>query len=127
MNRKYNSLYERLVANSEPEHDGANACWLWKGSVRAHYPAITVRSPVTGRPVSVAAHRLMLQLIHEALFPFDEAGHNCFHSLCIRPDHLEIQTKAHNLSERRNRAPGVEGCWIPTLFPIPDPHPEPYF
>ncbi len=127
MNRKYNSMYERLVANSEPEHDGVNACWLWTGSVRAHYPSITVRSPHTKRPVSVAAHRLMLEIIHSALFPFDEAGHSCFNTRCINPTHLEIQTQAHNLSERRGYCEDVEGCWIPTLFPIPDPHPEPYF
>jgi hypothetical protein len=114
--RKYNSMYERLVANSKPEHDGANACWLWTGPTVRGYPIISVRKPGRRAPVGVRAHRLMLEEVHNVLFPFDEAGHRCWNPSCVNPSHLEIQTPAFNKSERRGYA-SVDGRMIPVLFP----------
>ena len=33
MNRRYGSLFERLVANShKPDDQNENGCWLWTGT-----------------------------------------------------------------------------------------------
>lgn len=118
--RLYDSLYERIVANTaEPEN--GQACWLWLGQVAKDngYPRITVRVPEKPHPVKIAVHRAMLEIIHEVEFPFDEAGHLCYTRACCNPDHLEIQTASFNSSERRGYN-NANGCCIPTLFPVED-------
>lgn len=123
----YSTLYERLVANTVlADPDNIHSCWLWTGPMgRGGYPKICVRRPGGGRktsPHTRGAHRVMLEEITGYEFPFDEAGHRCGNTACICPWHLEIQTKAHNLAERRGyAAPGGGKPWIPTLFPRADP------
>jgi hypothetical protein len=120
VNKKYDSLFMRLVANTrEPEN--AQACWKWTG-VLSHngYPRVSVRDESREHPYHVAAHRKVLEIVHGFLFPFDEAGHLCFNRRCINPDHLEVQTKSMNSAEQlvlRN----ANGCLIPVLFPVEDP------
>lgn len=120
MARKYGSLYERLVANTKLERpEDPSSCWIWTGPVRRHYPCLCVRVPGGGRatlPKTISAHRAMLEEFHDIVFPFDEAGHLCYQPLCINPMHLEVQTKAFNLAERRGYKP-PEGSMIPVLFP----------
>ena len=110
---RYSCLYDRLVANTKL----VGRCWEWTGHVTGHYPKITLR---TDRgPRSFWAHRLMLEEVLRCYFPFDEAGHLCNNPTCINPDHLEVQTRAYNLAQRRGYAsPKCEGKpWIPVLFP----------
>lgn len=113
--RKYRTLYERLVASTELAIPGdPTSCWLWTGHQSGHYPKITIR--IKGKPRSVWAHRLMLEEYHDIVFPFDEAAHLCYNTLCINPMHLEVQTQLFNLGQRRGyREP--QGTMIPTLFP----------
>jgi hypothetical protein len=62
----------------------------------------------------------MLEEVLRCYFPFDEAGHLCSNTLCINPDHLEVQTSAYNLAQRRGYAMPktvVGKPWIPVLFP----------
>lgn len=115
--RKYSSLYERLVANTEVDERG---CWVWKGHTRAGYPAIALRVPGKKNPRTFGAHRLMLQEVHDVTFPFDEAAHLCNNPMCIRPEHLEVQTKAANMADRWRK--NTDACMIPVLFPR---NPEP--
>lgn len=62
----------------------------------------------------------MLEITTGWHFPFDQAGHYvCFNPLCVRPDHLRIETEAENLSDRRGYA-ACEGRMIPVLFPTPE-------
>jgi hypothetical protein len=120
----YANLFERLRANCEPNE--FTGCWEWTGHLdRYGYPRCTLRQ-ANDIPRGFFAHRLMLELAYGYYFPFDEAGHNCNNPACIHPVHLEIQTKALNLSERRGYLPLKPGAsWIPVLYPIPDwtPHP----
>ena len=120
MARKYRNLYERLVANTKLANpDDPDGCWLWTGPRRGHYGCLCVRIPGGGRatkPKTISAHRAMLEEYHDIVFPFDEAGHLCFNTMCINPRHLEVQTQVFNLGQRRGyREP--EGSMIPTLFP----------
>jgi hypothetical protein len=114
---KYATRYARLVANTaEPESE--QGCWLWTGYIgNRGYPEFTER--VAGQPRSRSPHRAMLEEVLNAEFPFDEGGHLCYVRRCIHPDHLEVQTPAHNLSDRRGYGE-VEGCMIPTIFPRVD-------
>jgi hypothetical protein len=120
----YSSLYERLVANTRLEHeDNPNSCWIYTGTIHRHYPLITVRVLRDGKmvPRGLRAHRLMLEILHECEFPFDEGGHMCYNPACLNPDHLRIETKTENCYHRRNmRHTMSENSWIPVLFPIID-------
>lgn len=115
MARKYRNLYERLVASTVlATPDDPGSCWLWTGHKSGHYPKITIR--INGKPRSVWAHRAMLEEYHDIVFPFDEAAHLCYNTLCINPAHLEVQTQIFNLAMRRGYRP-PEGSMIPVLFP----------
>ncbi len=123
MAKVYTNLYARLVASTAlAEPDNPSSCWLWTGARRGQYGSVSFRVPRGGRatkPKTLAAHRTMLEEFHDITFPYDEAGHLCFTPLCINPLHLEVQTRAFNLSSRRGYA-AAEGCMIPTLFPRSD-------
>lgn len=118
--RIYPDLFSRLVANTaDPEND--HDCWIWTGDTDVGgYPRINVRVPGKKEPVKMSAHRLMLQEFHQIDFPFDEAGHLCNNPPCINPCHLEVQSPAFNLSERRGYAPVNGKCLLPTVFPRVD-------
>jgi len=117
----YSSLFERLVANTQlADPDDPSSCWLWTGSVNREngYPRLTVRVPGCKHPVRIYAHRAMLEEFHDIEFPFDEAGHTCHQPLCISPHHLEVQTRAYNMMDRRGCGDfNYTGCMIPTIFP----------
>lgn len=116
--RQYPSLFLRLVANTIEDDDG---CWIWQGRTWRGYPVLSVRTePRPATPKKFYAHRLMLEEVHGYYFPYDEAGHHCYKTACIRPDCLEVQTSAHNRAMRRNTLPDKPGKrWIPVLFPTP--------
>lgn len=118
--RRYSTLFERLVANTIVDSDG---CWIWQGVIAKDngYPRLAMRIPGRPHPVQVAAHRKMLEIMTGWLFPFDEAGHQCYKMACIRPDCLRIETRAENMDQQRNRS-HIEhaGRWIPVLFPTPE-------
>ena len=114
MSRRYPSLFARLVANTRV--DEATGCWFWTGHQHRGYPIVTIR--VNGKPRKHRAHRVMLELITGYEFPFDEAGHQCWNTLCIKPGCLRIETSAENLYNRRGYAAKDNGRrWIPVLFP----------
>lgn len=117
----YASRYERLLANSVPaDPENPQSCWLWTGSLRRGYPAMTVRkAPRPAAPSRVNAARAMLEEVLEVEFPHDEGGHLCFNTTCVHPDHLEPQTPWMNKTERRGYAP-ASGCLIPVLYPRED-------
>ena len=119
--KTYATLYERIVGNThEPAND--RACWTWAGSAWRGYPRVSVRPKGRSSPCSLRAHRVVLEELHGVEFPHDDAGHLCCNSLCVNPDHLEVQTVYHNLSERRGAySPRKEGSMIPVLYPRDDP------
>lgn len=115
---RYASTYERLVANTRLAVPGnPQSCWLWTGGTSRGYPYMTQR--IDGKPQGRRAHRVMLEEVLDAEFPLDDAGHLCYTTRCINPAHLEVQTIAANLSERRGYA-ACAGSWIPVLFPRED-------
>jgi hypothetical protein len=113
---KYANLYERLVANTTL--DERTHCWVWKAATdRFGYPRVSIRLEEGAR--KLYAHRLMLEMKEGYLFPFDEAGHLCCNPSCINPEHLEIQTTAFNMAQRRGYASNPKGKrMIPVLFPF---------
>lgn len=117
----YGGRYARLCANIVAP-DNEQACWLWAGNVSHNgYPQMTVRIPGKPHPVALRAHRVMLEEVLGAEFPFDEAGHLCYAAACINPDHLEVQAPAFNLADRRGYAAReTDARMIPVLFPRTD-------
>lgn len=111
--KKYASMYERLVANTEVVGD----CWLWTGRVTGPYSYPKINVYRAGKHQTVRAHRAMLEETTGWHFPFDEAGHYvCMTPRCIAPHHLRIETPHENLSARRGYSE-CEGRMIPVLFP----------
>lgn len=116
----YDSLFERLVANTVlADPDDVYSCWLWMGGMsNSGYPRLAVREQGKKSPVKLYAHRAMLEEFHDIEFPFDEAGHTCHNPQCVSPFHLEVQTRAYNMMDRRGCADfDYKGCMIPCLFP----------
>lgn len=104
MSRRYNSLEDRLLANSyvadEPacQHEGT-PCWIWIGSTNSSgYPVVTMRQG--GKVKRVLAHRLSIQ-VFRGLLPGDGevAKHLCNVKRCINPMHLEFDTQSVNIRQ----------------------------
>jgi hypothetical protein len=121
---RYRSLYERLVANTVlAVPDNPQSCWLYTGHLQASgYGRVCIRNE-DGQPRNAQAHRAMLEEVLGVLFPFDEAGHLCGTPACLNPDHLEVQTRWHNMAEQRSQFGSTvlyvdtARPWIPVLFP----------
>ena len=100
MVKVYDSMYERLVANSEkPDDQNECGCWLWTGTTdgkRWPYGKVNVR--IDGRHVSLRAHRAMAEITEgRALHPDHETvEHLCGNPLCVNPDHFELIDRVDN-------------------------------
>lgn len=108
---KYESLYERLIANSEiPEGQSeTTGCWLWTGNTdRKGYGRLAMRVPGKPNPTGVRAHRAMEGCFHdEPLHPDNETiEHLCTTTGCINPDHFGLMTRAENTSAAARRRNG---------------------
>lgn len=100
MPRKYDSLADRLLANSIPsEEDTYNGsrCWVWIGKLQRNrngtgYPVLTLRyksGPRKGKVYNTRAHRLAIVVFkHRRMTPKMVARHLCNNPLCINPEHL---------------------------------------
>ncbi len=109
MNRKYDTLFLRLVANSEkPDDQNENGCWLWTGTTDGkrggEYGRMSIR--VEGKVKTHQPHRVMEELLTgRALCPETETiDHLCQNTLCINPDHWVLVTRVVNskLNQQRN-------------------------
>jgi hypothetical protein len=118
---KYESVYERIVANTaEPEND--QACWPWTGGLNnANYGRLSRREG--DRMVKDLAHREMfkafipdieLALDDDPFGPFvvlpgeeltynDTIEHLCFNRRCCNPDHHVVLSRAENTSSMQAR------------------------
>ncbi len=100
MNRKYDTLYERMLANSEkPDDQNENGCWLWTSKTdnkRWPYPRMNVSR--NGKHTTVAPAREMEKVFRDA--PLDPDMHTIEHlcrtPMCINPDHWILLTRAEN-------------------------------
>lgn len=105
---KYDSLFERLVANTVIPDDQleSTGCWLWTGNVDSKgYGRLSVRRPGKASPVGVRAHRLMKEIMEgRPLHPDDETvEHRCQVTSCINPDHTILLTRAENTADMQRR------------------------
>lgn len=98
--KRYGSMYERLIANSEkPDDQNENGCWRWTGKTdHKRWPYGVVTKRVDGEHKTVKAHREMEQQFHEAPLDPDEqtVEHLCHNRLCINPDHFVLLTRVEN-------------------------------
>lgn len=116
LNIKYDSLYERLVANTaEPVH--SCACWFWTSSItKKGYGRVNLRRD--GKHVQCLAHRVMFQLVFRPavdlwqddvlsiILPntleYDETvDHICEETTCVNPEHLRLLSRADNTKRSR--------------------------
>lgn len=77
-------------------------CWNWTASTRNGYGTASFQ----GR--HEYAHRVAYRLTHGAIPDALVIRHRCDNRLCVRPDHLEVGTKADNsrdMVERGRSAP----------------------
>jgi hypothetical protein len=108
MNRKYDTLFERLVANTE-EPENERACWNWKGArLPKGYGRVNMRDEA-GKHRPRYAHREMEHCMRgENEFDLDDdplgpifyvprprlgseetLDHLCYNPGCANPDHWE--------------------------------------
>ena len=113
MPRKYGTMFERLVANSEkPDDQNENGCWLWTGKRDRRGEYGHLNTWVDGKVKVVKAHRVMANLFRGAPLTEEETvDHICWSGLCINPDHMhdEPVTREENSrrsQERYRRLPG---------------------
>lgn len=120
---KYATIWLRLVANSEPESDNEQACWLFTGRKRSQwgYGRTNLYVPGLKTEVALLTH-LVAWLLHQEHVERNADGvylayqelrcsgltldHLCVQTLCLRPDHLEPETMLDNIKlrdERRRR------------------------
>lgn len=106
MPRKYESMQERIIANSVPsdEHAWANErCWVWIAKSKAnragvHYPVVSVREG--GKVKAKLAHRVSVEAFTGVpLAPGHVAKHLCNNTLCVNPAHLEGGTQSQNMRQ----------------------------
>lgn len=105
MTRLYDTLYERLVANTK-EPESSTGCWEWTGHVdRYGYGRVNVR--VDGKHRKMQAHKAMAQeVLGRPLDPeLETVEHLCAVKHCICPDHFDFLTRADNSAARWTRNP----------------------
>jgi hypothetical protein len=106
--RKYASLEDRLIANSqinEQEAYGGTRCWDWIGTFGTGgrgepYPQMSLRE--NGKHTVKRVHRLALE-VFRGIKPTAEqhVDHLCVRRCCINPMHLEAVTVQENLARRK--------------------------
>lgn len=106
---KYNSLAERILANSVvspfPEHIfGGEPCWLWVGSYSSGYPMMSMRykrGPRKGKHYKAGAHRMAIVAFKHNLrmTPGMVAMHLCNNRMCVNPAHLKGGTQRKNVQQ----------------------------
>lgn len=106
MPRKYESMQERIIANSVHATDSAYAgefCWLWVRKVKRNragvaYPVVSVREG--GKVKAKLAHRVSAEAFSGVkLTPGQVAKHLCNNTLCVNPAHIEGGTQRQNMRQ----------------------------
>lgn len=118
---RYDTLYERLVANTE-EPAWSGGCWIWTGRISANYPRLNV--VIDGKHTTLLAHRTMceikLGLPINWLPPEIEVDHFCKHPWCIHPDHIEACAQGVNQWRRDGRKVDCGVSWLLTPSSLDD-------
>lgn len=97
MTNRTRSFEERFEANFEK----ADGCWEWTGTrVEFGYGQI-IRD---GR--RLRAHRVAYEIAYGPIPDGLVVRHKCDNPPCVRPDHLELGTRADNNQDRENRGRG---------------------
>lgn len=109
--RKYDSMEERLIANSvqsETRAYNGTACWEWIGRITVNrsgmrYGTLNIRAkrgPRKGKTVTHFAHRVALKVFKgRRLTTKSVAKHLCNNTLCINPEHLVGGTQKSNVRQ----------------------------
>lgn len=105
-NYKYESLAERIIANSVvadgPPVNG-ELCWIWLGSRKVNrsgmwYARMTVR--IDGKPRGVKVSRVVLRVFKRLILRRDRvAAHRCNQPLCVNPAHIELVSHSNNMQQ----------------------------
>jgi hypothetical protein len=115
---KYDSLFTRLVAQTEipDEQLESTGCWLADGKMdRSGYVFITKREPGKRSPVNRRGHREMetimrgsneFDLDDDPLGPILVVEHLCYNRRCWNPDHHTTMTRVENTRSMLERTRG---------------------
>lgn len=103
---RYNSMLERIVANSVPSDTYAyngTPCWEWiRRFNNQGYPTMTrrlKRGPRKGQVVTVYAHREAVKASGRRLTTRQVVLHLCNNPSCVNPEHLRGGTQKQNVRQ----------------------------
>lgn len=85
---RHDPLDERLLSKRKID---ANGCWLWTGTLKRGYGAITFKYK------QLAVHRVAFQLFNGPIKDGMSLDHLCCNKRCFNPMHLEQCTRAENI------------------------------
>ena len=110
--KKYNSLYERVMANSEKaEGTNENGCVLYLRRLdKDGYGRMNVR--VNGKHVTKRTHQIVWEEIEGRPLPEGmtlDHHRECIAKCCSNYDHLELVTRAEN--SRRSQQHNPRNWW----------------
>lgn len=117
MAQRYASLFERLIANSEPAPgQNENGCWMWTGKTDGkRWPYGTLNVRVSGQHRTLRAHRAMAKVFEGELGPEQTVDHLCGVYLCVNPDHFDIVTRVENSKRSQEVNPRLPPRFTRTL------------
>lgn len=84
-------------------------CWQWTGCVVARYGQIGLGHPSTPNCKRWKTHRFSWELHFGPVPDHLRVCHKCDNPLCVRPDHLTLQTQAWNVHDSARK--GRKNAW----------------
>jgi hypothetical protein len=93
------------------DRKGAEACWLWRGSVTGTGSVKHAQFTVTvaGKQHHIKAHRAAWELANGAIPDGLKVCHRCDVGHCCNPAHLFLGTQADNLNDARQKGRLIDG------------------
>lgn len=81
--------------------ENENGCWIWTGATASKTPY----GRISMRGTTMNAHRAVYILATGEKVPRHlDVDHLCHQTMCVRPDHMEVVTRAENMRrERKDR------------------------
>lgn len=116
--RRYVKLYNNLTRREYMTHlfweraekGDEDQCWLWRGSFNHKgYGKLGFTQRVSGRYISICAHRLSYRLFRGKMPKNICVLHDCDNPPCVNPKHLFLGTNGDNVADMVQKGRQAKG------------------